>query len=304
MKAVGACCLYLEQLLLQDKVLPVSSFSEVSRAASDVLSLDAKALSQLEILTSQEGDTRGSLLGCIDSTTTAGGKRLLRRWIVSPLRCIDSINMRLDAVSWLLQHQDVLELIRSSSSSLPDLERLTARCLRQGRQQKRHAVYFDDVHQKELKLFVSLLNSFSSLHDLAAAVVVALEKEPPAAAAAQAAAAAAAAGEDPVAAAATAAAAAAAAAQVLWPHRLWALCAGRDKGGVFPKLKDAFDKLITLFTVEGDSENEKIYPVKVSQTPVSFSSSSVFICYYLSPLCCLSSFCCLSPFACCLEFEV
>ncbi|KAL8273900.1 hypothetical protein Esti_002223 [Eimeria stiedai] len=227
LRAVGAACLYLEQLLLDSKLLPLTLFLPLNASPCLLLSLDAKALTQLEVLTSQEGDPVRSLLGCIDNTVTPGGKRLLRRWVVGPLRCTDTINARLDAVQWLLQHDSLLSLLRKGAASLPDIERL-------GLQQRRQAVYFGDVHQKQLKAFLSLLDSFDGIERLAAAVVSELEAETAAAAAGD------------------AAAAAAAAAGTVWPHKLWLLCAGKEKGGSFPQLKEETSRLRLLVHTKAD----------------------------------------------------
>lgn len=58
---------------------------------------------QLDILSSSEGGERGSLLWLLDHTLTAGGGRLLRKWVARPLRSKAAIDARLDAVQELLQ---------------------------------------------------------------------------------------------------------------------------------------------------------------------------------------------------------
>lgn len=54
----------------------------------------------------------------------AGGRRLLRLWLCRPLRNIDSINARLDAVDELIQKTQIVSEFRSHLSSVRDLERL------------------------------------------------------------------------------------------------------------------------------------------------------------------------------------
>lgn len=58
---------------------------------------------QLEVLASTEGSEHGSLLWLLDQTMTAGGGRLMRRWVSRPLRDRGAIEERLDAVQELLE---------------------------------------------------------------------------------------------------------------------------------------------------------------------------------------------------------
>lgn len=64
--------------------------------------IDAVCLENLELLAnSDDSSRRGSLLGLLETCRFHHGKRMLRRWICHPLRRIDEIEQRLDAVELL-----------------------------------------------------------------------------------------------------------------------------------------------------------------------------------------------------------
>ena len=60
--------------------------------------LDSITLKHLEVITGTDGSLKGSLLSEIDRTMTAMGARLLRHWLLKPLRTLERIQDRLDAV--------------------------------------------------------------------------------------------------------------------------------------------------------------------------------------------------------------
>lgn len=66
--------------------------------------LDSQALEHLEIIESAKGTVAGSLLEYVDHCKTQFGRRQIKRWLISPLRDIDEINLRLDAVDDLILH--------------------------------------------------------------------------------------------------------------------------------------------------------------------------------------------------------
>ena len=97
--------------------------------ASERLGLDATAVRDLELLRSSSGETQASLLHLIDQSVTAMGSRLLRRWIVQPLRCVEAIEARLDAVDMLMHALQLRRELRALLAKVPDLERLTIRAV-------------------------------------------------------------------------------------------------------------------------------------------------------------------------------
>jgi len=90
------------------------------------LILDASTQSHLELVTSRAG--RGmTLLGALDRTATPMGARLLREWVLHPLRTLEEIEARQDAIAALLDDAILLGDLRSRLSEIRDMERATAR---------------------------------------------------------------------------------------------------------------------------------------------------------------------------------
>ncbi len=95
---------------------------------SSYVIVDANTRRTLELTeTRVGGKKRGSLLGVLDKTLTAPGSRMLRRWILRPLRDTGSIRRRLDAIEELLDAPQTLMQVRDALRGLPDTERLLSR---------------------------------------------------------------------------------------------------------------------------------------------------------------------------------
>ncbi|RPE09449.1 DNA mismatch repair protein MutS [Chitinophaga lutea] len=92
----------------------------------DFLWMDRFTIRNLELLQStvEQGKT---LLGTLDHTLTPMGARLLKRWIVFPLRDIVQINERLDAVEDLIREADRSISIQQHLKSVGDLERVVSK---------------------------------------------------------------------------------------------------------------------------------------------------------------------------------
>jgi DNA mismatch repair protein MutS len=91
------------------------------------LLIDAATRTNLELIRSQNGERKGSLLNCMSETVTAGGTRLLSDVISSPLAKADQINERLDVVSHFHVEEALCQDVRQALKSMPDLERSLAR---------------------------------------------------------------------------------------------------------------------------------------------------------------------------------
>ncbi len=90
------------------------------------LILDASTQSHLELVVSRAG--RGmTLLGTLDRTATPMGARLLREWVLHPLRDADEIERRQEAIAALLDDALLLGDLRSRLAEIRDIERATAR---------------------------------------------------------------------------------------------------------------------------------------------------------------------------------
>jgi len=92
------------------------------------LSIDPASYRSLEIdRTVRTGSTDGSLLTAIDRTHTAMGGRLLRQWVRYPLRDVDHIEARQNAVAALVEASNELRTIAGLLDDVCDIERVVAR---------------------------------------------------------------------------------------------------------------------------------------------------------------------------------
>ncbi|MBI5485301.1 MAG: DNA mismatch repair protein MutS [Deltaproteobacteria bacterium] len=95
---------------------------------SEHLALDAATRRNLEIIaTMADGRKSGSLLGCLDRTSTAMGARRLKQWLSYPLVGLEPIRQRLNAVEELLEAPALREELTSRLKEIFDLERLNGR---------------------------------------------------------------------------------------------------------------------------------------------------------------------------------
>jgi DNA mismatch repair protein MutS len=92
----------------------------------EFLWMDRFTIRNLELLEGAHGQPH-SLLSVIDHTCSPMGARLLRRWILFPLRNIEAINERLNMVSALIGQPDSLTTIQQSLRQCGDLERLAGK---------------------------------------------------------------------------------------------------------------------------------------------------------------------------------
>ena len=72
-------------------------------------------------------DREGSLLGVLDETKTPMGARLLREWIISPLRMPDEIRHRQLGVKELFEKSELRREIRNILSEIYDVERISSK---------------------------------------------------------------------------------------------------------------------------------------------------------------------------------
>lgn len=85
-----------------------------------------------------------SLMGFLSTgIRTPFGKRMLKRWIVSPLTDKEQIISRQEAVSDLVAFAELRNLIQTNFKKLPDLERLLTRIFTYSIKSKVKAFYVD-----------------------------------------------------------------------------------------------------------------------------------------------------------------
>ena len=92
----------------------------------DTLLLDPATRRHLELVVGAEGDERFTLVELMDSTRTAMGGRLLRRWLQQPTRQHAELRARLQAVD-ALAGSHTLALLRDGLRRVSDLERIVTR---------------------------------------------------------------------------------------------------------------------------------------------------------------------------------
>jgi len=95
------------------------------------MGLDGFTIKNLEIFHSiSSNDSEGTLINTIDYTITAGGGRLLKKWIYSPLADEKAINERLDIVDELLNKKQIIDNLRKIFKQTVDTERIVAKISR------------------------------------------------------------------------------------------------------------------------------------------------------------------------------
>src|SRR5690606_5567880 len=123
--AAGAALYYLGETQ-KGRVPHVRRIQRYS--AEDYLSLDPATKRNLELVaTMQDGRRDGSLIGILDQTLTPMGGRMLRAWLVRPLRDVDKIRQRLDAVDALFTSPRLRRALRDELRHVGDLERLAGK---------------------------------------------------------------------------------------------------------------------------------------------------------------------------------
>jgi DNA mismatch repair protein MutS len=123
--AAGVILQYLEETR-QNSLQYITRIGELH--SSEYMTLDLHTKRNLEIISSmQDGTLNGSLLQVMDRTRNPMGARLIRRWLQRPLKKIQEIQMRLDAVGELAESKALRDDLSEQLSGINDLERSLAR---------------------------------------------------------------------------------------------------------------------------------------------------------------------------------
>ncbi|MCO5231125.1 MAG: DNA mismatch repair protein MutS [Chitinophagales bacterium] len=88
--------------------------------------LDRFTARNLELIYSNHPEGT-SLLDILDNTISPMGARLLKRWVATPLKQIQEIQERLDAVEYVIKNQDFFHQTNQKIKEIGDLERLIAK---------------------------------------------------------------------------------------------------------------------------------------------------------------------------------
>ncbi|WP_152466954.1 DNA mismatch repair protein MutS [Sulfitobacter sp. THAF37] len=122
--AMGALIDYLE--ITQKGKLPLLRPPQKENEARHV-QIDAATRRNLELTHGLNAGRAGSLLAIMDRTCTAGGARLLERRISSPSRVLETIQRRLDAVSFGYDDMRINREVRDILRKVSDLDRALSR---------------------------------------------------------------------------------------------------------------------------------------------------------------------------------
>jgi DNA mismatch repair protein MutS len=125
LRAAGAVVAYLHdtQKATLEHLQPPRAFRQANH-----LLIDPVSLRSLEVLRTIRGNTaEGSLVQALDRTLTPMGSRLLRNWLCYPLRDVETIRRRQDAIEQMVNDEHLLSGIRSALEGCSDIERITAR---------------------------------------------------------------------------------------------------------------------------------------------------------------------------------
>ncbi len=120
--AAGTLLAYLKRTQMSgiERLSTMEVYSDVQ-----YMQLDLSCRNNLELLeNARTGEKKGSLLGVLDRTKTAMGKRLIRTWIERPLLNLTAITRRLNAVGELVsdsvKRADLIEIL----GRIHDMERI------------------------------------------------------------------------------------------------------------------------------------------------------------------------------------
>ena len=145
--AAGAILHYLSETQ-HDKLGHITSLSRIEE--EKYVWLDRFTVRNLELInSSNEGAT--TLLDVLDATLTPMGGRMLKRWMVLPLKELKPIQDRLDAVEFLFKEDTVSDRISNRLGDIGDLERLISK------------VAVGRVHPKEVRQLGNTLLQMSPI---------------------------------------------------------------------------------------------------------------------------------------------
>lgn len=186
MEAAGLGADYLCKLHTSESI-PLRDV--VVQEEEEGLILDQTTLRNLEVTHSLSGENEGSLLHSVNSTRTAMGRRTLRSWLLRPLRDLELITQRQNAVASLCKASRRLRQVREALKGLRDMERLSMQ-LSYGKANGRDLVAIANcldrmpglestLTEGEDPLLLQLVDGISSLEQIRHDIQVALKDEQP-----------------------------------------------------------------------------------------------------------------------------
>ena len=115
------------QYLIMTQHTQIGHITSLARIEEDkYVRLDKFTVRSLELIGSMN-DGGSSLLNVIDKTISPMGARMLKRWLVFPLKDVLPINERLNVVEYFFRQPDFKELIEEQLHLIGDLERIISK---------------------------------------------------------------------------------------------------------------------------------------------------------------------------------
>lgn len=121
--AAGAVLYYLQETQ-HDRTQHICKINRIEE--DKYVWLDKFTARNLELVWSPNDNAR-TLLSVIDQTSTPMGSRLLRRWMLMPLKEVSAVEERLRVVDHLVINREFAEKLRGHIRSIGDLERLISK---------------------------------------------------------------------------------------------------------------------------------------------------------------------------------
>lgn len=123
LEAAGAILHYLEATE-HGQLGHISTIKRIPE--EDFVWLDRFTIRNLELYRSNH-EGGAALIDVLDHTLSPMGARLLKKWMMMPLKAHDAINARLDTVELLLKDHDLRQLLITQIKQIGDLERLVSK---------------------------------------------------------------------------------------------------------------------------------------------------------------------------------
>jgi len=185
--AAGAALSYLKE----NQKSELAHFTQLTRLNDrEYVAIDVATRRNLELVRSlRNDDQKGTLSSVLDRTRTAMGGRRMVQWILQPLRDVDKINARLDAVEEAAQKKAERESLVELLRGMGDLERLVAKVTTaraNGREllavrfaQQKIPALKKSLEKFESALLQAVFNGLQELAELTKELAAAIVDDPP-----------------------------------------------------------------------------------------------------------------------------
>jgi len=164
--------------MIAASTIPLAEFHEYSHDRSSergplkentAMILDAHALENLEIFEVQGQGfmiTEGSLFHYLERCTTKFGRRLLKKWLCSPLFWEKKLQARLDSVEELVNNYSLVEKFKAKMAKFSDLERYLWRIYKYNISQQENGIYIQESSLSRLDELFLLLSQMKDMVEI------------------------------------------------------------------------------------------------------------------------------------------